>query len=252
MGYRVWCLALVLSAPIFCQAPPAGSNSQPTVEQVFRLHEAWGPGGSSRGAALSLREISRNGQMFLYRMYAVGLPRGDRYSFFTWPITKPSASEEVKGVRLDPTGLVICPVTPVPCPSKPGEPIEFFVTVGKGVPVRVGLVSIEDSKLRAFAKIVPLPNQASNRGCALEAVQLAPQGQFVLVEGRGFPPNAQLAIDRLSGDQHTTAKAKATKDGRYFDLILPFQKGRASGTMAVKTEAAGCTPSLAFDWGARK
>ena len=87
MGY-LWFLALVLSTPIFCQAPPAKSNSQPTVEQVFRLHEAWGPGASSRGAALSMREISRNGQMFLYRMYAVGLPQEDRYSFFTWPITK--------------------------------------------------------------------------------------------------------------------------------------------------------------------
>jgi hypothetical protein len=73
-----------------------------------------------------------------------------------------------------------------------------------------------------------------------------------MVEGRDFPRNAQLAIDRLNGDEHTTAKAKATKDGRYFDLILPFQKARASGAMTVKAEATGCTPSLTFDWGARK
>jgi hypothetical protein len=33
---------------------------------------------------------------------------------------------------------------------------------------------------------------------------------------------------------------------------LPFQKGRESGTTTVKAEATGCTPSLTFDWGARK
>jgi hypothetical protein len=207
---------------------------------------------NSRNAAVALREISRNGEMFRYRIYAVGLPREDRYTFLTWPITKPGATETVKGVRLDPTGLVICPETPGPCPAKPGEPVEFAVTVRKGVPVRIGLVSMEDSKLRAFAKIVPLPNEASNRGCTLTAVQLAPAGRFVLVEGRGFPPSAQLAIERLSGDQHSSAKAKANADGRYFDLILPFQKGRESGTTTVKAEATGCTPSLTFDWGARK
>ena len=252
MGCRLTFLALILSAPIFGQAPPATSSPQQTVDQVFQLHEAWGPQANSPNAAVSLREISRRGRMFLYRIYAVGLPPEDRYTFLTWPITKPGATEAVKGVRLDQTGLVVCPATPGPCPAKPGEPIEFAVTVLKGVPVRIGLVSMDNSRLRAFAKIVPLPNQASNRGCTLEAVQLAPEGRFVLVEGRGFPPNAQLAIDRLSGDEHTTAKAKATPDGRYFDLILPFQKGRANGTMSVTAEASGCTPSLTFDWGARK
>jgi hypothetical protein len=111
---------------------------------------------------------------------------------------------------------------------------------------------MEDSKLRAFAKIVPLPNEASNRGCTVEAVQLAPEGRFVLVEGRGFPPNAQLAIDRVGGGEHSTAKAKANSDGRYFDLILPFQKGQQSGTTTVKAEATGCAPSVTFDWGVRK
>ena len=252
MGYRLWFAAVVLSTPIFGQAPPAASESGQTVDQVFRLHEAWGPEANSRNAAVSLREISRNGQMFLYRIYAVGLPAGDRYTFLTWPITKPGATEAVRGVRLDPSGLVVCPATPGPCPAKPGEPIEFAITVRKGVPVRIGLVSIEDSKLRAFAKIVPLPNEASNRGCTLTAVQLAPEGRFVVVEGRGFPPNAPLAIDRLSGAEHTSARARANAEGRYFDLILPFQKGRESGTTTVKAEAGACAPSLTFDWGARK
>src|ERR1700720_2626724 len=206
MRYWLSLLASILSAPLFGQTSPATSDTHQTVDQVFQLHEAWGPAANSPNAAVSMREISRNGQMFQYRIYAVALPHEDRYNFLTWPITKPSATEAVKGVKLDPTGLVVCPATPGPCPAKPGEPIEFAVTVRKGVPVRIGLVSMDDSRLRAFAKIVPFPNEASDRGCSLAAVQLAPEGRFVLVEGRGFPPNAQLAIDRLSGEEHSSAK----------------------------------------------
>jgi hypothetical protein len=199
-----------------------------------------------------MKQTSREGQIFHYQIHAAGLPANDTYSLITWPIAQQDPKESLPGLRLDRNGTVICPAEPSPCQGKPGGPIDFAVSSGKGAPVRIGLLSAKDDKVRAFAKIVPIPIQASDKGCTLDVVLLAPYGRVVVVEGRGFAPNAPLKIERTGGGERSASNQKSTSDGRYSDVVLPVKKGVESGQTTVKIAAAACAPSVTFEWGARK
>ena len=245
-----WVLALLLSALMHGQTPPA--SPEQTINKVFQMHESWGPALSSKGASITLKQTSREGQIFHYQIHAAGLPGNDTYSLVTWPIAQQEPKESLPGLKLDRNGTVICPSEPSPCQGKPGGPIDFAVSAGKGAPVRIGLLSAKDDKVRAFTKIVPLPIQSSDKGCTLDAVLLAPYGRVVVVEGRGFARNAPLKIERTGAGERSTGDQKSTADGSYSEVVLPIKKGVESGQTTVKITAPACAPAVTFDWGARK
>lgn len=168
-----------------------------------------------------------------------------------WPVTRLAPIEVTRGVMLDRTGLAFCPGTQNSCStsSNPIGPLEIAVTPVPCEPLGAGLVSLDDSRIRALAKIVPIPNEVEDRGCSLSFVLLAPNAALVVVEGRGFEPGRPITVESASGDERLTSTARAGEDGRYTDPILPFRKGLQRGTTTVQFKTPECTPLVTFEWG---
>src|ERR1700693_2392759 len=123
-----------------------------------------------------------------------------------WPVTRLAPIEVTRGVVFDRTGLAFCAGVQDCCgtPSNPTGPVEIAVTPIPGEPLRAGLVSMDDPRIKALAKIVPIPNEVENRGCSLSFVLLTPNAALVVVEGSGFEPGRQITIDSASGDERFT------------------------------------------------
>jgi hypothetical protein len=88
--------------------------------------------------------------------------------------------------------------------------------------------------VKAFLKVVPVPNDAKDKGCLLEAILLMPHGEVVEIEGSGFEPNSDLEVESRSGKEHQVKTEKASSEGRYEAAILPFVKGEQHGTTHVR------------------
>jgi hypothetical protein len=188
-----------------------------------------------------------------YRIYAQGLPSQSKYALMNWPVTRATPIEVTRGVMLDRTGLAFCAGVQDSCgtSSNPKGPVEIAVTPIPGEPLRAGLVSMDDPRIRALAKIVPVPNEVENRGCSLSFVLLTPNAALVVVEGSGFEPGRQITIDSASGDERLTSTVRAGENGQYTYPILPFRKGLDRGTTTVQFKTPECTPFLTFEWGQR-
>ena len=237
----------------FAQAAAQDAQGTEIAARLSKIHRAWGPAANSPGASLSLVELSRSGPIIKYRLYAKGLPREKTYALLSWPVTQAAPSENLQGVTLDESGQAICAGKPGTCGSaeKPDDPIDLATSPVKGEPFRIGLVSTEDKSLRAFAKIVPLPNQGADKGCVIDAVLLMPAGEIVEIEGAGFQPGETLQMESHSGKERHGGKGKAEPDGTVAITLLPYVKGGQRGTTHVQLKAAKCSPELDFDWGKR-
>jgi hypothetical protein len=239
-----------------CSSAVYGQNSPPPVEEaatrLVRLYEAWGPKANTAGASLVIKEASRSGQTFRFRLIASGVPKDAVYSIVTWPVTVRQPTVALTGVTLNGSGLAVCAGAAGTCGSadKPNDPIDIAFQPVPGEPLRLGLVS-NDGASRVFAKLVPVPLAAADRGCRIEAVLLLPGAEVVLVVGSGFPPDADLTMDSDSAGERHTASGKANSDGRYISAFLPYVQGVARGATNVRLAAAGCSPTLRFPWGRR-
>jgi hypothetical protein len=215
------------------------------------MHRAWGPPLSSPNAALALKETARSGQAVSYRLYASGLPLDGNYSLVSWPVTERGPAVVLTGVTLNASGLAICAGAPGDCgsPDKPNDPIDLKLQPIMGEPFRVALISSTDPKLKAFAKIVPNPNQVIDKGCSLQSVLLLPGAAEVLIEGSGFAANADLTIElNFLGERHKQ-KVKADAEGVYSTVLLPVAPGRVGGDTELRVKSAACNPVLTFHWG---
>ena len=203
------------------------SAEQDAAETLAKLHEAWGPKASTPGASLVIKESVRAGQVISLRLYANGVPKDKVYSLVAWPVTQKGPSEQLGGVMLDASGLAICAGAPGTCGSanKPDDPIDIKVQPVPGEPVRLGLVSADGTKV--FAKVVPNPLRAEDRGCSVDATLLTPGAELVLIEGAGFPPNSDLTMESVSEGERHGGPGKVDTEGRYVSAILPSVKGVA-------------------------
>ncbi len=238
-------LAAVLAAQ---EKIPA--DVQASVAQLFKMHEAWGPGLNSPNAAMTLKEISRSGQTIRYRIFASGLPREAVYTLVNWPVTFRSPVQALSGVTLDKTGLAICAGKPGTCgdPKTPNDPIDLPINPAKGEPVRLGLISGET--LKAFYKIVPVPIAGTDKTCRAEIVLLTPKAEAVLLEASGFRAQSPLKMLTESEGERHELSVMADATGNYKSMVLPFVQGKQHGTMHVTVSSDACSPALNFPWGA--
>ena len=215
------------------------------------MHKGWSPKASTPQTSITLKETERSGSLITYRLYAIGLPRDQHYSLVSWPVTQREPGVLLSGVTVDGSGLAICAGKPGDCglPDKPDDPIDLKINPVKGEPFRVALIS-PDGKTKAFAKAVPIPNQATDGGCSLQATLLLPGAVEVAIEGSGFAPNADLTLETNSSGERQSKKAKADSDGTYYSAILPYKQGESRGTAEVKIKSSSCSPAVSFDWGA--
>lgn len=227
-----------------------GQDVTKQVESLVQLHQVWGPKSSTPGASLAIQPGIQQGQVMKFRLVSAGAPRDVTYSIIAWPVTQKGPSEVLRGVTLNDSGLAICAGRPGTCgsPDKPDDPIDLALRPASGEPVRLGLVSV-DGKTKAFAKLVPVPLRGEDKGCGIEATLLTPGGEAVLIEGTGFPPNSDIAMDSESGDERHSAKGKVDSEGRYSSALLPYRRSVTQGTTNVALKSGTCAPSVNVTWG---
>jgi hypothetical protein len=247
--------APVTAAPKPAAPKPSGElTPEEASSQVVQAHHTWGSDmNSSALFSASLQEVGRSGAVYTYHLYTVGLPRNVLYNIVAWPVNQPRPVEVVKGVALDATGMAICPGQLGTCGTSnaPNAPTNLSITIAPGRPVRVGLVS-QDQTIGVYTKTVPMPIRSVVNGCTLEAVMLTPNGVIAVIEGSGFAPNAEINMQLMSGNQPTGGKTQVDGSGAFFAKIVPpINDGVNFGTMKVNVTSAKCSPALSFDWGTK-
>jgi hypothetical protein len=249
-------LALMVSASAlstFCQngANASQEDLQQGAQNLMKLHQVWGSRASTPNMSVAIKEASRSGDVLSLRLYADGLPKDKTYTIVQWPVTQARPSDLMSGVTFDSAGLAVCAGTPGTCVGNgPNDPIDLLSRPVPGEPVRFAAIS-DDHKIKAFAKIVPVPIKGEDRGCTIEAVLLTPDASLLWIEATGFTPNGTLKINGNSEGEHHDGTVKADANGGYIFSVEPFKKGLNQGTIQLTLQESKCSPSIKVPWGHR-
>jgi hypothetical protein len=199
--------------------------------------------------SMTLVESARSSDGIRMSMHTVGLPAGETYSLVSWPITEKNPVTLMNGVTVDTSGMAICAGTPGTCKgNQPNDPIELVLRPIAGEPVRLALISADQS-LKVLANIVPIPLRGTDQGCTIDAVLLTPGAEVVLIEAAGFVPNSNLTISSSSEDEPQGGEKKANADGSFRTAILPYVEGLTHGVVTMTLKSAKCSPSINVSWG---
>jgi hypothetical protein len=210
---------------------------------------------STAGTSVEIHEVSRSndgGQLMVrYNVVVKGAPKDQTYTLMSWPINAAKPLEQMRGLTISATGLVVCAGrTPEQCgdSQKLDDPVDFTFLPGRGEIFRMALVSA-DGDAKVFFAMVPDPIIKTNGGCSLEVVRLMPRFELVLIRAKGYAPKEDLLFASKSYDESHEGQVKADTDGTYVSAMLPFVKGKPSGRTTVKLKGGGCAPELSFEWG---
>ena len=248
-----------LSVILSCIAaiPPTAQEAAMTEAQVreaasgiVKQYIVWGPKLNPPGVELTLKELSRERGKFVYNLYAHGLPRDHTYTIFQWPVTQLKPTAAVSGVTFDESGLAICQGKPGTCgdPASPNAHVNIMIFPAEGEPFRVSAIAKDDYKLQAFAKVVPRPNAAEDKGCRVEAVLLMPHAELILLQASNFPANTRLTM--IADSEGEIQKTQPTTDakGEYTYALMPAKAGLKSGSIKVRLEGPNCAPQVSVPW----
>jgi len=154
--------------------------------------------------------------------------------------------------------------------TQPGQPVEIRSAAATGEAVRVALVGQRDkngtpTRFGAETSLVPFAMENTDQGCTLQIIRGMKNAAMVLVEGTGFPVNATMNVDTVTGTQTRTIPAHTNAKGSFILAALPALEGKEEGDMTVhmggivqapsleepKTPPAGssCNPTVSFQWG---
>jgi hypothetical protein len=224
-----------------------------TVVKLANLQKNVGKKMNSPGVDLSLREIDRTATsdrtLVKYELYAKGLPTDLTYTLLKVQISG-KILKQLDGVTLDSNGRAICAGRKGTCSgSAPNSPIDLVFFAGKAEPIRLLLASNDDSHLKGFVSVIPFPNSVTDKSCKLESVLGTPKGEVTYVQGSGFEPNEELAMESESYGEKNHGPAKAEADGSYFAVTMPNVLGKTSGTTTWSVRGTNCNPTLTFTWG---
>jgi len=210
---------------------------------------------STAGTSVDIHEVSRSNDggdlRVRYNFFVKGAPKDQTYTLMSWPINAAKPLEQMRGLTISATGLVVCAGrTPEQCgdSQKLDDPVDFTFVPGRGEIFRMALVSA-DGDAKVFFAIVPDPIIKTNGGCSLEVVRLMPRFELVLIRAKGYQPKEDLLFASKSYDESHEGQVKADTDGTYVSAILPFVKGKPSGRTTVKLKGGGCAPEISFEWG---
>ena len=253
-------LALCLASAACAQntTPPAASTeSTQGLEGAKKLMErqlAWDLS-STPGAKLVAKERSRTkgeqGTVVRYDLVTEGLPRDQHYTLLFWPLNGPIKPVE-GGISLTEDGKLICTgKTKADCaPSRPdaNPVIDMALTAAKGEAKRFGVIS-DDQKWKALVTLVAFPDIGTDGGCSLEALRVTADAEAVMVRGKGFPPNAVLAMTSDSAGEVMTGSWQVNEKGELISLVMPGVRGKTEGMTTVRVKGPVCAPQVSFQWG---
>ncbi|HYL93425.1 MAG TPA: hypothetical protein VEW69_09740 [Alphaproteobacteria bacterium] len=185
-----------------------------------------------------------------YRLKVAGAPSDKLYTLVAWPVTFQSPVDVMDGLAVSRDGTVSCPADSTKsCAAQfKGNELHIILAPEIGEIFRFALVS-EDRQARAFFSVVPAPMIQPDKACSLEAVRLSPHFELVLIRGRGFKPGEDVSIHTQSYQDAHNVPMKADAQGEFNLSITPFVKGRTTGIIDITAKAAGCAPTISFNWG---
>ncbi len=229
------------------------ADQKAAVVKLANLQKSFGKAMNSPGVDLSLKEISRwrtsDRTLVKYGLYATGLPKDLIYSLLRVQISG-KVLRQMDGVTIDSDGRAICAGRKGTCSgSTPNSPIELVFFAGKSEPMRLSLVSNDDSHVKGFIQVIPFPNSVTDKGCSLQSILGTPKGELMYIQGSGFQPNEDLTMDGDSSGEKNHGVAKAEADGSYFAVAMPNVLGKTSGTTVWSVKGRNCNPTLTFSWG---
>jgi len=222
--------------------------------KLANLQKSFGKKMNSPGVDLTLKEKSRSRTsdrtLVKYELYATGLSGDATYALFKIQISG-QILKQLDGVTLDADGRAICAGRKGTCSgSGPNDPIDLVFFAGKSEPMRLSLVSNDESHpLRGFVQVIPFPTSVTDKGCKLESILGTPKGEVTYIQGSGFEPNEDLTMDGESYGEKNHGPSKAEADGSYFAVALPNVLGKPSGTTRWSVKGKNCNPTLTFSWG---
>jgi hypothetical protein len=237
------------SIAVPAQSTPGASVAH-IVQSLVAMHEAWSSKLTIPGASITAKEIGRDGSVVRYTLYVSGLPKGRLYTVVSWPVNQLKPTAVMEGVSLGKDGMVMCTGRmPGEC-SDPGDEdhgeVHFIFNSLPGEPNRLALVNGDE---HAAIVIVPNPIAARDGKCTLNAERLLPHFEIAYLTGTGYSAGASVSYDVDSAGEKHSGATTADADGNIRFALLPFVAGRQKGTVRVRMEASGCSPSLQFDWG---
>jgi hypothetical protein len=239
-------------------ASTAAVDVQKLVDDLVKLQRTWGPETSTPGMSLTLNEEGRvesnsnSGMMpkvtqsqqfgttLTFSLRVTGAPKDKTYSLVTWPVDLAASAKApltvAKDVTLDSHGIA----------DRGGDqdhPLTLPLRPAAGEPVRVGLVSTDDT-VKIFASIVPVPLEGKDHGCHISAVLLTRNAEVVMFEGSGFEPGADVEVDSVSGKEVRKQAKKADEKGNFMTVDLPFAEGQSHGNVKMTLKSGKCSPSV--------
>lgn len=262
MGHHIAC-SLILFLSVFGTTQTVQKSSpsdqdltadqKALVVKLANLQKNFGKTMNSPGVDLSLKEITRwktsDRTLVKYGLYATGLPKDLIYSLLRVQISG-KVLKQMGGVTIDSDGRAICAGRKGTCSgSTPNSPIDLVFFAGKSEPMRLSLVSDDDSHVKGFIQVIPFPNSVTDKGCSLQSILGTPKGELTYIQGSGFEPNEDLMLDSESAGEKNDGVSKAEPDGSHFAVALPSVLGKTSGTTVWSVKGKNCNPTLTFSWG---
>lgn len=264
--------------------------------QLAGAEARWGPPISTPGLSIALREVSRSKApdgttQIDYQITGSGFSPGDKLSLIRWPLDT-SAKNVMSGIAINAKGVAVCmppapspasapgtpaaPISPAPAQDPPpspncttqmqaNQPLQIQTTAAPGEAVRVALIG-DDRKHGAATSTIPFPIANEAKGCKLQVILGVKNADLVLVEGTGFPANAELRLETTTAGESRDISTKTNPDGRLVVAVLPAKPGQDTGDTTVRylgvaqpptlntpaaapTPAPACAPAVTFHWG---
>lgn len=269
--------------------------------RLATLEARWGAPMSTPGVTMSLVETGRSrtaagATEIAYQIAASGFRPGERLNLIEWPLGEPMRTV-MGGLTVNAQGRAVCtgpgpaqePSAPTPdnvpgganggqpaaAPARPAapscratmkvdQPVEIETTAAPGQAIRAALVG-EDRSNDAAAEAVPFPIEDTDQGCRLQVLLGVKDADLVVVRGEGFPANAILTLDTVTGTKDEKLRSQSNAKGQVAFAVMPFRQGQPSGTTTVRfsgvvhppalkaaTAAAPdptCAPAVSFHWG---
>jgi hypothetical protein len=241
-------LAFLFSLHAAAQNVPM--QAQAHAGDVLQAHRSWGENMNTKGATLTLKEVSRQGNNITAQFYAQGLPKKWVYSLMSFPLGSPNASILLTGITLDNDGRAVCSGRPGEC-GKQGHanaPVTLRLAPGNGEPLRFALFAKTDQTVRAAFNYVPFPLTSIDKGCKADAVILEPGAGIVHVEGSGFPANATVTLSSDANGKSAQKSLKANTKGEVASTLMPSRGNDKQGTIRVQLAGPACSPSVSVPW----
>jgi hypothetical protein len=242
------------------QAPSTSTGQvPPQVAQMLNAQVVWDNGfnhpNGSRLRFAKVDEVTRpQGHYTRYRIYAAGVPEGPAYILAAWTIGKSVDELNVlsDAVYVNRKGLLL---TRKPNAAEedsdtvaPDAEYDLGVQAADGEPLRF-LLRSADNKVLVPGTLVPYPIQSADKACRLSALLAEPDGEAILIEGNGFPPNSEAVVRDNSAGEQRQSKKSVDAAGHFQFVELPYVFGKTAGILTETITAKGCAVSVTIPWG---